>query len=208
MGNTPPQLRRDGRLRSCVLSPLPRARGHAVSKCTKRSRRAVLRSSRKCTATTMLSVRFRGPRLRRLRRLCMWRRTTQSEASKAASAASADEDSAEASSAASADEEDADSRMLRRFQNLCLRKVPDAGEVTSRAIAARSVRLCRLAGRTEVHGDGPAMLAWLSLAASFEGLRDEFMVKLHKGTRKEKQALMRACILAMNQIGGSSAFRS
>ena len=182
-------------LRRCVLSPLPRAQGHAVSKRMKRTRQAVLRSSRKRTAKTIMSVLFRSPR----------RRTTQAEASKAASAASAEEDSGEA---ASADEEDADSRMLRRFQNLCLRKVPDAGEVTSRAIAARSVRLCRLAGRTEVHGDGPATLAWLSLAASFEGLRDEFIVKLHKGTRKEKLELMRACILAMNRIGGSSVFRS
>ena len=133
------------------------------------------------------------------------------EVSQAALAASADEGSAEASSAALAEEEDADSRMLRRFQKLCIRKggrrgrkVPDF----SHAIAARAVRLCNLAGRTEVYGDGPATLAWLSLAASFEGQPAEFMVRLHKGTQKEKQALMRACILAMNQIGGSSVFRS
>ena len=196
MPRTPPHLRREAMLHRCVLSPLSRAQGRAVSKRMKRSRRAVLRSSRKRTAKTTLLVRFRTSR----------RRTTPAEASKAASAASADEDGAEASSAASADEEGADSRMLRRFQNLCLRKVPDAGEITSRAIAARAVRLCRLAGWAEVHGDVPAMLAWLSLAASFQGL-DEFVVKLHKGTRIEKRALMRACILAMNQIGGSSVFR-
>ena len=127
----------------------------------------------------------------------------------AASAGSADEENTEASSAASAEEEDADSRMLRRFQNLCIRKVgrptPCHSGDPSRAIAARAVRLCELAGRTEVHGD-QAMLAWLSLAASFEGQPAAFMKRLHKGSQKDKQALMRACILGMNQIGGSSAF--
>ena len=59
-----------------------------------------------------------------------------------------------------------------------------------------------------MHGDAPTTLAWLSLAASFEGQLDEFLAKLHKGTPKEKRALMRACILAMNEIGVSSAFRS
>ena len=115
-------------------------------------------------------------------------------------AASADEEDA-------MDEEDADSPMLLHFQNLCIRKVPKAGEVTSRAIAARSVRFCRMAGQTEVHGDGPATLAWLSLAASFEGQPDEFMAKLHEGTNKEKRVLMRACVMALNRIGGSSAFK-
>ena len=201
MGNTPQHLRRDGELRRCVFSPLPLAQGRACGKRLKVGLQAVLRSSRKLTVKTFRSVRFRYPR----------RRTTEAEGSTASSAALADEDSAEASSAVSAEDEDADSRMLRRFQNLCIRtggrrrrKVPDF----SHAIAARAVRLCELAGRTEVHGDGPATLAWLSLAASFEGQLDEFLAKLHKGTPKEKQALMRACILAMNEIGGSSVFRS
>ena len=182
MGNTPPRLRRDAMLRGCAFSPLPHAHGHAVTKRLKRGLQGVLRSSRKRMVKTFLSVRFRYAR----------RRTTEAEASKAALAASADEGSAEASSAALAEEEDADSRMLRRFQKLCIRKggrrgrkVPDF----SHAIAARAVRLCNLAGRTEVYGDGPATLAWLSLAASFEGQPAEFMVMLHKGPTKREASV-------------------
>ena len=188
-------------LRCCSFSPLPRARGHVVRTRLKRGLQAALRSSRKLTLKTFASLRFRYP-------MC---RKGEAAASKASLAASADEDSAEAASAALLVEEDADSRMLRHFQNLYIRKggrrtrkVPDF----SRAIAARSVRVWKMAGRTQLHGDGLATLAWLSLAASFEGQPRKFMAKLHEGTKNEKRALMRACVLALNQIGGSSVFKS
>ena len=141
MGNTPLHLRRDGELRGCTFSPPPLARGRACGKRLKSGFQTALRSPMKVTVKTFPSAHVRYPR----------RRTTEAEGSTAASAAehrgetssaaSADEDSAEASSAALAEEEDADSRMLRRFQNLCIRKggrrtrkEPDV----SRAIAARA----------------------------------------------------------------------
>ena len=190
MGNTPPQLRRDASLRCCVPSPLPRVQRHAISKRMNCSRQARLRSWRRRTSEAEVS----------------W--ATVVDEAECGAAAQWLTSTPDASLAMLADEEDADSPMLRHFQNLCIRKVPKAGEVTSRAIAARSVRFCRMAGRTEVHGDGPATLAWLSLAASFEGQPREFMAELHKGTKREKQVLMAACVLAVNQIGGSSVFKS
>ena len=143
-------------------------------------------------------------------------------AATAASAASAEAgdmrpDNAAAAASAAAVESDLDAIDFRHVQDVCMRKAPKASSVTIRRVATTAVKLHNMAGRPELDNAGSALagadlvwldvptLAWLSLAASFEGEDETFMAQLHEGSSQQRSGLKHACLMGLNRIGASSA---
>ena len=83
-----------------------------------------------------------------------------------------------------------------------------ADDTTTRHVAAAAERLCTMPPNPRRLGvDKFAnVLAWLSLAASFEGADDDFIEQLNGASEGHRRAVTRACLLVMTHVGDSSAF--